>query len=311
MGLRNFFDTQDILEGTGVGRGDPRASRRRRHARVRTDAYATREWCRIEVLEAKRAGAPVVVLDALEQLEARGFPYLGNAPSVRWRGDGSRATMEALLNVILREALRSDTSLCGSRTSAGAYGIPTAGLCLLAVAARASHRSPCAGEASRPRPPRLSRSAPRHGRACAGQEFTDEARDRHPDRSDRTGMSELDPPRGLSPRRPPGTPALEQRGPDRRITYATPSSSSRDRSSRPAGRSRTAATFCESGYTTTLLALLRTYSRPTARRTSESASTSAARLERADAAAIGPDSPPSPPRSSVPGAEPPLDGSPA
>ncbi len=58
------------------------------------------------MLHAKAGGSPLVVLDALEDVEPRAFPYLGNAPSVRWRGDGSALGMESLLCVVLREALR-------------------------------------------------------------------------------------------------------------------------------------------------------------------------------------------------------------
>jgi hypothetical protein len=105
-GVRDFFDAQDLTEGAkwaAVIRG---AASENVLLAIRTDAYATREWCRTEVLEAKLGGSPVVVLDALERLEPRGFAYLGNTPSVRWRGDDSRGAMEDLLSVVLREALR-------------------------------------------------------------------------------------------------------------------------------------------------------------------------------------------------------------
>lgn len=104
-GIRNFFDTQDLLEGSAWAdelRGE--ASRNVLVA-IRTDAYATREWCRTEVIEAKLGGSPVIVLDALTTFEPRGFPYLGNAPSVRWH-EGSPAALEQLLGVVLRETLR-------------------------------------------------------------------------------------------------------------------------------------------------------------------------------------------------------------
>lgn len=52
---------------------------------VQTDSYASRDWCRLEVLEAKRLHVPIVVLSATKEGEARSFPYLGNVPAVRWR----------------------------------------------------------------------------------------------------------------------------------------------------------------------------------------------------------------------------------
>lgn len=52
---------------------------------VLTDAWSSREWCRREVLEAKLAGRPLLVLDALQTRVARLFPYVGNAMTLRWR----------------------------------------------------------------------------------------------------------------------------------------------------------------------------------------------------------------------------------
>lgn len=105
-GVENFFDAQNLLEGSRWADNIRGAAKANVLLAIRTDAYATREWCRTEVLEAKLGGSPVIVVDALDQLEPRGFPYLGNAPSVRWRGDDSPAAMEQLLGVILLETLR-------------------------------------------------------------------------------------------------------------------------------------------------------------------------------------------------------------
>jgi hypothetical protein len=52
---------------------------------VLTDTWSSREWCRREVLEAKLAARPLVVVDALEARVVRLFPYLGNAMALRWR----------------------------------------------------------------------------------------------------------------------------------------------------------------------------------------------------------------------------------
>jgi hypothetical protein len=104
-GIKNFFDAQDLLEGSKWADEIRGAAARNVLLAVRTDNYATREWCRTEVLEAKRHGSPVIVLDALQTFEPRGFPYLGNAPSVRWR-DESPAALEHLLGAVLRETLR-------------------------------------------------------------------------------------------------------------------------------------------------------------------------------------------------------------
>ena len=101
-----FFAPRDVPAGD-----DWRAELRRHAGRgvllaIRTDAYGGREWCQIEVLEAKRAGMPVVVLDALARRESRGFPYLGNGPVQRWRSRDPALRLEELHGLMLREALR-------------------------------------------------------------------------------------------------------------------------------------------------------------------------------------------------------------
>ena len=62
------------------------------------------EWCRLEVLEAKRQQVPIVVLAAFDRGEPRSFPYIGNVPVVRWHGNESLPVVVAAL---LREVLRA------------------------------------------------------------------------------------------------------------------------------------------------------------------------------------------------------------
>jgi hypothetical protein len=69
---------------------------------VLTDNYAGREWCRREVLFAKKHQRPIVVVDALQQYEVRSFPYLGNVPVIRWvPGEPYRA-----IDLIVKESIR-------------------------------------------------------------------------------------------------------------------------------------------------------------------------------------------------------------
>lgn len=59
---------------------------------VVTDSYGSREWCRREVLEAKKVGRPMIVVDALTDRDARLFPYLGNAPGDPLAGQTGRSS---------------------------------------------------------------------------------------------------------------------------------------------------------------------------------------------------------------------------
>jgi SLOG cluster2/TIR domain len=72
-----------------------------------TDQYSSRPWCRREVLEAKRLGAHILIVDALESGEPRSFPYGGNVPVVRWQsGKDPRADALRVIDRAVLEALR-------------------------------------------------------------------------------------------------------------------------------------------------------------------------------------------------------------
>lgn len=72
-----------------------------------TDEYATRTWCQREVLDAKRFGVPILVVVALEDGEARNFPYLGNLPTLCSRGDDIPALAKRIVCRAGRETLRA------------------------------------------------------------------------------------------------------------------------------------------------------------------------------------------------------------
>jgi hypothetical protein len=55
---------------------------------IHTDSYSSREWCRREIIEAKRWNVPLVVANGISNLDERGFPYMGNVPVVRLEPHG-------------------------------------------------------------------------------------------------------------------------------------------------------------------------------------------------------------------------------
>lgn len=104
-GLDDFFDAADIPYGSRLADEITRAAGTALALlAIQTDTYASREWCRLEVLQAKRRHVPIVVLAAVEVGEHRAFPYLGNVPVVRWRGKSSLPTV---VTALLREVLRA------------------------------------------------------------------------------------------------------------------------------------------------------------------------------------------------------------
>jgi len=102
--LDNFFDEADIPDGSRFADVIVQAAGMAPVLlAIQTDDYSSREWCRLEVLEAKRRDVPVVVLSAMAVREDRAFPYLGNTPVLRWRGAES---LVDLVGMLLRQVLR-------------------------------------------------------------------------------------------------------------------------------------------------------------------------------------------------------------
>ena len=67
-----------------------------------TRNYSSRPWCRKELLLAKRHQRPFVIIDALEGLDPRSFPYGGNVPTLRW----AEGSAERAVDLVLKETLR-------------------------------------------------------------------------------------------------------------------------------------------------------------------------------------------------------------
>lgn len=99
--LNTFFDANDIADGYDFEHEIGNSIDRETALVVfNTDEYSNREWCRIEVLLAKRHKCPIVVVNLLEQGERRSFPYIGNVPTIRWKNDFDAIIELALLQVL-------------------------------------------------------------------------------------------------------------------------------------------------------------------------------------------------------------------
>ncbi|MEX2410910.1 MAG: toll/interleukin-1 receptor domain-containing protein [Candidatus Paceibacterota bacterium] len=77
-----FFDTFDIADGYNFKNQIEQNIENSALVVFLTDEYSTREWCKIEVLTAKRRKSSIVVVHKLKKGERRAFPYLGNVPTV-------------------------------------------------------------------------------------------------------------------------------------------------------------------------------------------------------------------------------------
>lgn len=99
--LKTFFDVNDIAYGSNFGEKIKEAAKESALVVFQSDSYAEREWCRIEVLEAKKAGCPIVIVNAVQNKEQRAFPYLGNYPSIRFKDKNFLQIIDLTLEQVL------------------------------------------------------------------------------------------------------------------------------------------------------------------------------------------------------------------
>ena len=71
---------------------------------IYTDSYSTRDWCKHEVIKAKREQVPMVVVDCLQTIDERAFPYLGNVPVIRM--DPDKDTIPLIIGQLLDEVFK-------------------------------------------------------------------------------------------------------------------------------------------------------------------------------------------------------------
>lgn len=110
--LDDFFSASDLQPGRNWSRELSEKAATSALLAVRTSTYASRPWCQREMLLAKTAGMPIVVLDALEHPEERGSFLMDHVPRVRvrreadgWRDDDILAGLNLLVDECLKHAL--------------------------------------------------------------------------------------------------------------------------------------------------------------------------------------------------------------
>ena len=107
--LGRFFSTNDLQPGRNWSDELARHAASSALLAVRTSTYASRPWCQLEMLAAKQAGMPIVVLDALEHPEERGSFLMDHVPRVPVRRDGDHwrdKDILAGLNLLVDECLK-------------------------------------------------------------------------------------------------------------------------------------------------------------------------------------------------------------
>ncbi|MGZ9569550.1 toll/interleukin-1 receptor domain-containing protein [Alcaligenes nematophilus] len=107
-GLSSFFDVHDIPAGLRFHKVLLHQVRMSAVVAIHTDTYSSREWCRREIIEAKRWNVPLIVVNCISDMDERGFPYMGNVPVVRMDPRGADRidfVVGRLLDEVLKDFL--------------------------------------------------------------------------------------------------------------------------------------------------------------------------------------------------------------
>lgn len=98
--LDSFFDANDILDGYDFEKQIKENVEKSLLIILKTNTYSEREWCRIEALAGKRNRVPGIAVSLISGSVKRNFPYLGNAPLIRFNNNWND-----IINLLLRTAL--------------------------------------------------------------------------------------------------------------------------------------------------------------------------------------------------------------
>ena len=102
--LASFFDVHDIPAGLSFQKVLLQNIQSSIFMAVHTDTYSSREWCRREVVEAKRRHVPMIIVDCLSDIDQRSIPYMGNVPIVRMGSNLDRIC--TVIGCLLEEVFR-------------------------------------------------------------------------------------------------------------------------------------------------------------------------------------------------------------
>lgn len=127
-GLASFFDVHDIPTGLRFDKVLLQQVKVSAVIALHTDSFSSREWCRREIIEAKRWSVPLVVADCISDTDERGFPYMGNVPVIRMdpvKVDRIEDVVSRLLDEVLKDFLwRCRVQLIRSSGSVDAAFLP-------------------------------------------------------------------------------------------------------------------------------------------------------------------------------------------
>ncbi len=101
--LGSFFDENDILDGNDFAKQLENGVENSLLVVFNSDVYSEREWCRNEMLIAKKYDVPLVVVNCVQRKVKRLFPYVGNCPMIQYRDEEWDEIILTLLKVALNQ----------------------------------------------------------------------------------------------------------------------------------------------------------------------------------------------------------------
>jgi hypothetical protein len=116
-GLSSFFDVYDIPAGLRFNKVILQKVKMSSVVAIYTDSYSSREWCRREIIEAKKWNVPLVVANCIRDFDDRSFPYMGNVPVVRMEPEASDR-IEYVVGRLLDEVLKDFLWKCRIKLAA-------------------------------------------------------------------------------------------------------------------------------------------------------------------------------------------------
>ena len=98
--LDSFFDANDIFDGYDFEKQIKQNVKESLMIILESNTYSEREWCRIEALSGKTNKVPTVVVNLIDGIVKRTFPYLGNVPRIMYDNNWNE-----IVNLLLKTAL--------------------------------------------------------------------------------------------------------------------------------------------------------------------------------------------------------------
>ena len=114
----SFFDVRNIPTGVRFQKAIFHHVKTSAVVAIHTDSFSSREWCRREIIEAKRASVPLVVANCISDVDERSFPYMGNVPVVRMDPDSANR-IDYIITRLLDEVLKDFLWKCRVKLTSG------------------------------------------------------------------------------------------------------------------------------------------------------------------------------------------------